>query len=61
METYELDPDKIISWAINYAGYEDLESAAKAIYAVYVERRKKEFPDKQRSAKQLKNNYRRRK
>ncbi len=28
MEAYELDQDKIISWAINFASYDELESVA---------------------------------
>ena len=41
MEAYELDKEKVVDWAINYASYDELESAAKAVYAVFGERRKK--------------------
>ena len=46
MESYELDADKVIEWGVNHADFDELERVSKALYAVYVQRRKQEFPDK---------------
>lgn len=54
MEAYELDREKIVDWATNYASYDELEAAAKAVYAVFGERRKKERPELHRQAKEYK-------
>ena len=51
MESYDLEPDKIINWAVEYASYDELESTAKAIYSLYITRRKTEKPDEQKKAK----------
>ena len=53
MESYELDPDKIIAWAVNYANYDDLEKVAKAVYGVYVQQRKHDHPKEHKKNKQL--------
>jgi hypothetical protein len=58
MEAYELEPDKIINWAINYAGYDELEMTAKAVYSVYIARRKKENPKAHEIAKDARKKYR---
>jgi hypothetical protein len=58
MESYELEPDKIINWAINYASYEELENTAKAVYSIYTMRRKKENPQAHKSAKQARRQFR---
>lgn len=57
MESYELDQDKIITWGIQYASYEELERTAKALYGVYVDRRKKEQPDLHKANKKAKKKY----
>lgn len=61
MENYDLDPDKIISWATSYADYEDLEVTAKALYGIYSLRRKRERPDEHKTAKQYGKLYRKNK
>lgn len=58
MESYELGPDKIINWAVEYADYDDLESTAKSLYSIYVTRRKREFPQLQKAAQKAKKKYR---
>lgn len=60
METYELDQDKIITWATEYASYEELEGVAKAIYSVFKSRQKAEMPDKYKQAKEYRKKYNRR-
>jgi hypothetical protein len=60
MEEYELEPDKIINWAVNYASYEDLQTVAKAIYGVYNIRRKKENPAEHYAAKKARRDFRKR-
>ena len=52
---YELDPDKIINWAVDHADYADLEKVAKTVYGIYGIRRKREFPDEHKQAKQFRN------
>lgn len=54
MEAYELDKEKIVDWATNYSSYEELEAVAKAVYAVFGERREKERPELHRQAKEYK-------
>ena len=41
----DLQPEVIISWAVEFASFEDLEIVAKALYGIYVQRRKNDFPD----------------
>lgn len=60
MESYELDPDKIINWGIEWASYDELEQTAKSLYSLYVSRRKKERPDEQKKAKQYRKKYNKR-
>ena len=47
----DLDKEQIVDWAINYASYEDVESASKALYALYIQRRKQEKPQEQSNTK----------
>lgn len=60
METYELEPDKILNWAIDYASYEDLELTAKPLYSIYKARQKAEKPEKYKEAKQFRKQYNKR-
>lgn len=60
-EDFDLEPDKIINWAVKYSSYEDLEVVAKALYGIYVIQRKRKFPKEHRKAKQLKKKYNQRK
>ena len=53
----ETDKEKVIDWALNYATYEELEETAKALYALYVQQRKHDYPDKHRIAKKRKVYY----
>lgn len=48
---YDLDPDKILIWATDYASYEELEQTAKALYGVYVIWRKRSYPEQHAKAK----------
>jgi len=59
MEDYELDPDKIINWAVGYASYEDLQMVAKALYGMYVIQRKRDHPEEHTKAKKAKREFRR--
>lgn len=52
MEAYELDPDKIVKWAIDYASYEELEQTAKTLYQLFASRRKEERPEELAKAKE---------
>lgn len=61
MEPYELTPEQITTWAVEYATYEDLEAAAKALYNVYGSRRKQEHPEQAKKAKQYKKYLKQRK
>lgn len=54
MEGYEIEPDNIINWGTDYAGYSELEFVAKKLYGLYVERRKHEQPDDHKNAKAYK-------
>ena len=54
MEIHDLEPDVIIGWAEEYASYDELEEAAKKLYAVYKTRQKQEFPEDASRAKQYK-------
>ena len=45
MDTYEITPEQITEWALNYAGFEDLEKAAKSLYAIYSQERKLKYPE----------------
>ena len=58
MESYDLEPDKIINWAINYAGYEELQDVAKSLYSIYSVRRKKERPNEYKAAKIARKQFR---
>lgn len=49
MQNHDITLDQVIGWAVEYAGYEDLEKAAKALYGLYVERRKREHPEAQKA------------
>ena len=60
METYELEPDKIINWATEYASYEDLEQTAKVLYSLYKTRQKAEKPQVYKEAKQYRKKYNKR-
>lgn len=60
METYELEPDKIINWATEYASYEELEQVAKSLYSVFKSRQKSEKPDLYKQAKQYRKKYNKR-
>lgn len=57
MEPYELDLDTIVEWATQCAAYEDLEAAAKTLYALYKERQKVEDSDKYRLDSKLAKEY----
>lgn len=54
MDSSELDTDKIIDWAVNYANYDDLEVVSKALYGIYAQWRKNDYPELHRKNKQLK-------
>ena len=60
METYELEPNKIINWAIEYASYEDLEQTAKSLYSLFKTRQKAEKPELYKEAKQYRKKYNKR-
>lgn len=60
METYELEPDKIINWATEYASYEDLDQVAKSLYSVFKARQKAEKPESYKEAKQYRKKYNKR-
>lgn len=60
MEAYELDQDKIISWATSYAGYSELETTAKALYSVFKSRQKSEKPEAYKEAKAIRKKYNKR-
>lgn len=60
METYELEPDKIINWATEYASYEDLEQTAKSLYSIFKARQKAEEPESYKEAKQYRKKYNKR-
>ncbi len=51
MQAYELEPEVIIAWATEYADYKELEQVAKALYAVYGERRRTEHPEAEKKAR----------
>jgi hypothetical protein len=51
---YDLTPETITSWAVEYASYTELEQVAKALYGLYVQRRKVEQPKKHKEVKQKK-------
>lgn len=38
MEAYDIRVDDIMVWALDYADDDELEEAAKALYALYAER-----------------------
>lgn len=48
MDTSELTKEQIIEWALNYAGYEELEVTAKALYSIYAGDRPKKSPKKKK-------------
>jgi hypothetical protein len=41
----ELNKDDIIDWAVNWASYKELEEVSKALYSLYVQRRKADKPE----------------
>jgi len=45
MDTYEITPEQITEWALQYASFEDLETAAKSLYAIYGQERKRDYPE----------------
>lgn len=49
MNAYELTKEQIIEWALNYAGHEELEQTAKALYSIYAEDKPKNAPKKNMS------------
>lgn len=49
METYDVTSDQVIDWAIQHASYEELERTAKALYGLYVEERKRKYPEQQKT------------
>ena len=64
---YDLTAENIVDWANNYASEEDLELTAKAIYSIYVQNRKRKYPEEDKANKKIvktftrrnkKNNYR---
>jgi hypothetical protein len=57
MEGYDLDDGQVIAWAMNYASYEELERVAKAIYGIYVQRRKQERPQSHQENRKLRKQY----
>jgi hypothetical protein len=57
MADYEITKEDMISWAINYATYDDLEEIAKSLYGLYVQRRKHEHPQAHSAARQMKKKY----
>lgn len=57
MESYELEPGKILTWATDYSSFAELEQTAKSLYSIYVSRRKKEHPESHRKAKEYKRKY----
>ncbi len=60
MEPYDLDAEKVIAWAVSYADYASLEKVAKAVYSVYVQRRKDDYPEEDRENKRRRQYPRRR-
>lgn len=50
----ELTKEEILEWALDYAGYEELEETAKALYTVYTSRRRTEHPEIEKKAKAYK-------
>lgn len=54
MEAYELEPDKIINWAVEFAGYDELEQVAKSVYSIYKSRQRTEKPHAYKNAKAYK-------
>jgi hypothetical protein len=59
MEPYDVSSDNILAWAEEYAGYEELERTAKALYALYVQRRKVEEPEADTKARQQRKDFKR--
>lgn len=45
MDTYDVTPGSILDWAQQYASYEELEQVAKALYSIYVQERKHNYPE----------------
>ena len=50
----ELNKDDIIDWAVNWASYKELEEVSKALYGLYVQRRKLDKPEVHKRIKQIK-------
>jgi hypothetical protein len=57
MEANEITTEKLVAWAEDYASYEDLERAAKALYGMYVQRRKIENPKAHSANKRAKQKH----
>lgn len=49
----ELNKDEIIDWAVSWASYKELEDVSKALYGLYVQRRKAEKPEVHKRIKVL--------
>lgn len=50
----ELNQDDIIDWAVSWASYKELEEVSKALYGLYVQRRKADKPEVHKRIKQKK-------
>jgi len=50
----ELNQDDIIDWAVSWASYKELEEVSKALYGLYVQRRKADKPEVHKQIKQKK-------
>lgn len=57
MESHDIEPDRIIDWAVSYADYDELEKVAKALYSLYIQRRRTEQPEAQAKARKWRNKY----
>lgn len=53
----ELSKEDIIQWGLEYATYTELEDVSKALYSLYVQERKKKYPEEQNKAKDFKKKY----
>lgn len=51
MDTYDVTSDQVIDWAQHYASFDELELTVKALYALYVQERKRNYPEKQKANK----------
>jgi len=55
----ELNQDDIVDWAVNWASYKELEEVSKALYGLYVQRRKLDKPEVHKRIKQNKKSTKR--